>query len=463
MARETRPTPQTNPEDEQKAGDTSQGGKEAAEKSAERSGDMQDGYQLLTQHHEELRELCEKIAKSSQKNDVADNLETLSQVWRQHVALHQALFGAARSVARPADDKPGNGKDSVDGVDIIAAAIETDLVSILLAEEDDETAAARLKLATRLIMDMTGREEKADSGLLARIRAAGVEPAALARRIDACRKAPPDGRPNEPHLLCLNLDMEEKMARMRNMPERDDQGRFISDDGPRGGDRGRGQAYRRRDEDDDRRYSARDRGHGGWFGDREGHAEASRRGWDERRDERDPSRASGRYDDDDRRYSARDRDGDDDRRYSARDRGQGGWFGDPEGHAEASRRGWDHRRDDDDNGRGRGRSYSRYDEDERRYSSRGRDDDYARDRGQGGWFGDAEGHSEASRRGWDHRRDDDDEYRRGGGRPASRYDDGDRRYSARDRDDDRGRGHGGWFGDPEGHSEASRRGWDHRR
>ena len=461
MARETRPTPQTNPEDEQKAGDTSQSGKEAAEKSAERSGDMQDGYQLLKQHHEELRELCGEIAKSSQKNDVTDDLETLSQVWRHHAALHAALFGAVR--ARPADDKPANGKDSVDGDDIIAAAIETDLVSILLAEEDDETAAARLKLATRLITDMTGREEKADSGLLARIRAAGVEPAALARRIDACLKAPPEGRADKPHLLCLNLDMEEKMARMRNMPERDDQGRFMSDDGPRGGDRDRSQAYRRRDDDDDRRYSARDRGHGGWFGDREGHSEASRRGWDERRDERGPGRAAGRHDDDDRRYSARGRDDDDDRRYSARDRGQGGWFGDPEGHAEASRRGWDHRRDDDDNGRGRGRAYSRYDDDDRRYSSRSPDDDYGRDRGHGGWFGDAEGHSEASRRGWDHRRDDDDEYRRGRSRSASRYDDDDRRYSARDRDDDRGRGHGGWFGDPEGHSEASRRGWDHRR
>ena len=26
-----------------------------------------------------------------------------------------------------------------------------------------------------------------------------------------------------------------------------------------------------------------------------------------------------------------------------------------------------------------------------------------------------------------------------------------------------GRGHGGWSGDPEGHSEASRRGWENRR
>ncbi|MFD1807288.1 hypothetical protein ACFSHQ_01825 [Gemmobacter lanyuensis] len=162
----------------------------------------------------------------------------------------------------------------------------------------------------------------------------------------------------------------------------------------------------------------------------------------------------GRYDDDDRR-SSRGR-GDD---YS-RDHGQGGWFGDYEGHSEASRRGWEHRREDD-RGSG-GRSSSRYDDDDRR-SSRGRGDDYSRDHGQGGWFGDPEGHSEASRRGWENRRDDD---RGSGSRSSSRYEDDDRRSSrGRGRDDDYGRDHGqgGWFGDSEGHSEASRRGWENRR
>lgn len=466
MARETRPPPQTGPEEEPKNSETSQSGKEAAEDTAAGSGDTRDGYQILKKQHEELRKLAAIITKSTQKDDVPDNLKAISQVWRQHVALHEALFNAARSVATPSEGKPAAAKESIGGSDVILSAIETDLVSILLADNDDETAEARLKLATRLITDMTEQEE-AESGLLARIRAAGVEPAALARRFDACLKArPEERRADEPYLLCLNLDMEEKMARMRNMPERDEQGRFVSDDESRnGGGRVRSRASSRYE--DDRRYSSRERDrdddyfrgrdHGGWFGDPEGHSEASRRGWDERRDDRGASRSS-RYDDDDRRYSARSRDDD----YS-RDRGQGGWFGDREGHSEASRRGWEHRRDDDDNGRGRGRSYSRYDEDERRYSARSRDDDYSRDRGQGGWFGDREGHSEASRRGWEHRRDDEDYDRRGRSRSSSRYEDDDRRYSARDRDDERGRGHGGWFGDPEGHSEASRRGWDHRR
>jgi hypothetical protein len=70
-----------------------------------------------------------------------------------------------------------------------------------------------------------------------------------------------------------------------------------------------------------------DRGRG-WFGDSRGHAEAARRGWEERGDT--GSRGRGRDDDDRRRRS---RGGRDD------DQGQGGWFGDLRGHAEAARRG----------------------------------------------------------------------------------------------------------------------------
>lgn len=71
----------------------------------------------------------------------------------------------------------------------------------------------------------------------------------------------------------------------RNMPERDDQGRFVSDDDrSRGGGR-RHYAESRRDDDyrGSSRYEDDDRGrgHGGWFGDPQGHAEVARRGWDE--------------------------------------------------------------------------------------------------------------------------------------------------------------------------------------
>lgn len=130
-------------------------------------------------------------------------------------------------------------------------------------------------------------------------------------------------------------------------------------------------------------------------------------------------------------------------------------------------------RERDDEGRfmseNGGRSRERnYDDDERRgsYSSRGRDrDEYgrftseddngyrgSRSGGGRGWSGDPEGHSEASRRGWEGRGQSRDSY-------SSRGNDYD--------EDHRGsrggsRGHGGWYGDPEGHSEAAERGWEGR-
>lgn len=255
--------------------------------------------------------------------------------------------------------------------------------------------------------------------------------------------------------------------------DRDERGRFTDDDDDRGG-RGGGYRSRGRDDDDGR----------GWYGDPEGHSEASRRGWAERRGE---SRSFGRYDDDDDRNSrsqSRDRDDrgrfvsdDDDDRYGG---GRGGRSAGSQSRDRDDRGRFTSDDDDRDYGRGGrgnggGRSYAAQnrDRDERgrftdddddrgrggRYRSRGRDDDEDRGgRGQGGWFGDSRGHAEAARRGW--------EERDGGRSTRSRDDDDDRgrgRSSSRGRNDDDDRGHGGWYGDSRGHAEAARRGWDNRR
>ena len=220
---------------------------------------------------------------------------------------------------------------------------------------------------------------------------------------------------------------------------------------------GRGRDMGGRYMEDDRRSGGRgdDRGGEGrgWHGDPRGHSEASRRGWEERDENRGRSRG---YEEDDRgrsRSSGRYQDDDD-----GRGQGRGGWFGDPQGHSEASRRGWDN----PDHGRSGWFGDSRGHADA---SRRGWDNP---DHGPSGWFGDERGHSEASRRGWDnpdHGRSGwfgdpeghSEASRRGWEeRGSSRGGGGGR---GRDDDDDGrgGRGRGGWFGDPEGHSQAARR------
>ncbi len=98
-----------------------------------------------------------------------------------------------------------------------------------------------------------------------------------------------------------------------------------------------------------------------------------------------------------------------------------------------------------------------------------------RDYGRGsGWYGDPQGHAEAARERWQGSRgsryeQDDDRGGRGGSfRGGGRERDESGRFMS---DDDRGgrgsqgRGgedHRGWFGDPRGHSQAARLGWRHR-
>jgi len=291
-----------------------------------------------------------------------------------------------------------------------------------------------------------------------------------------------------PHLLRLEEKLssnsleESDMSRDSSERERDEYGRFVSD-GDRGGRRsysGRDDQRRSnsrdddddrrrarsrdddddrrrsssRDDDDDRRRSRDDDDRRGWYGDSEGHAEAARRGWEDR--DRGSSRSMpSDYRDDDRRYGRRD--DDDDRRYgrSSRDddRGQGGWFGDPEGHSEASRRGWENRE-----GSTR-RSSSRYEDDDRRSSNRGRDDEGRFTSGGG------RGSRDDDDRSSNYRARDEEGRFTSSSRGRGRNDDDDRRRSRSDYDDDnRGRrDNPGWSGDPEGHAEAARKGWEHRR
>jgi hypothetical protein len=362
--------------------------------------------------------------------------------------------------------------------------VERDLAKIVILDLehnlDAEAQAPKVRVLFNLIRKIMEQEEQSKIGLFEKMQATelgSIGQQLFTRQQEQARSS----RLPKPRLRHLSLaqerggpDKEEyPMNRQSNMRDRDDRGRFTSDDdrGGRSSIRGRDRdddddrrfsSSRRRDDDDERRSSRDDDDRGrGWFGDSEGHSQAARRNIDERRS----SRYRDDEDDDRRSSSSRRRDDDDDRRSSSRDdddRGRG-WFGDSEGHSEAARRGARSRDDDDD----RRTSRRRDDDDDRRsFSSRRRDDDDDRrssssrddDRGRG-WFGDPEGHSEAARRGG-RSRDDDDDRRSFSSR--RRDDDDDRRsYSSRSRDDDDdGRG---WHGDPRGHAEAARRGWQSRR
>ena len=442
--------------------------------------------EVLKQDHRKVEQLFADL-QSAEDEDRKDGL--LQQICTElilHTKLEEEIFyPACRAVASE--------EDSLDEAQVEHDSAKLLIADLLSARATDRFRDAKVKVLCEQIKHHVAEEEKPTEGIFATAEAHGVDTVELARALKE-RKENLQGRAAELRptravsLNNLELDphsnTEERMARSGNSErDRDERGRFVSDDDDRderrsssGGSRSRGrdddddrggqgrgrgwygdseghsQAARRRSEDDDdyrgSRPRGRDddderggRGRGGWFGDPEGHAEAARRRWDEDDDRRGSGSRSRDDDDDDNRRGSRSRgrdDGDDDRRGRGR-----GWYGASEGHAEAARR----RSDDDDDRRG-SRSRGGRDDD---------DDDDRGSRGRGrGWYGDSEGHSEAARRG----REDDD---RGGSRSRGRNDDDDRRGGSRSRGASDDSGHGGWFGDPRRHAQAARRGWENRR
>ena len=388
--------------------------------------------EMLKADHRKVEAMLEQVERSDDEERQGMIVREICSSLIVHMSLEEEIF-------YPACRDVGVDAETMDQSQVEHDSAKILINELLLARPGSPYWKAKVAVLGEQIKHHVEDEEAEGEGVFALALSHGIEdqkiyPEMMQRKEQLQRRAA-GIRYLRAESFQSHRNQEDDMPRY-GTPERDERGRFMSDD-----DRAYGRSRSRYDDDDDYR-----RGGGrGWYGDPEGHAEAGRMSHGGR---------GGRYryeDDDDRSYRSRSRYEDDEDRRGGRS--QGGWSGDPEGHSEASRRGWENR--------GGGRS--RYEDDERgSYRSRYGEDDDGRSsrggRGHGGWYGDPEGHAEASRQGWEHR---------GGGR--SRYDDDERgsaRSRYRDDDDGRsgrgGRGHGGWFGDSEGHSEAARRGWERR-
>lgn len=401
---------------------------------ADKDATGKDAVALLKADHRQVEALFQQYATARNGNAKRRLVAQIAHEFLTHSLIEEKIFYPAC-------------REKIDDDDLDEAQVEHDSAKLMLRElregsPGDPYYDAKVTVLGEYIKHHVAEEERSGDGIFASARKAGVDLAALGKEISDRREEMERqvDEERQPAMPSLNREKgyerkEYAMAqqdyrdrdrsrsryddeddRGRRMPPRDSEGRFMSE--------GRGGGYRSsRDYDDD---GDRGRSHGGWFGDPEGHSEASRRGWEHRESSR-----SGRYEEDDRGRSASSRYDDEDnrgRRMPARD-SEGRFMSE---------------------GRGSG-GYR---------SSR---EDESRGRSHGGWYGDSEGHSEASRRGWEHREGsyrssgrDEDEHR-------GRYEDERSRYSrGREDEDDRGRSHGGWYGDPRGHSEAARRGWQNR-
>jgi hypothetical protein len=460
-----------------------------------------DTTELLKAQHQELQAILAK--RSDADPDRRAIVREFAAAWLPHTTVEQEVLVPALKDA------------GIDEEKVVAVAIQKDIINLLLADllrgESHEFGQAKLEALAKQFDALVKGADGEGAGMFAIVSSAERSIPGLNAQMKAryerlkSRFANMDESIGEamvmlaPRRLSVpsnsrqNRREYEMSSRYSNMRERDEQGRFMSDD-ERGYSRGgseRDEHGRFMSEGGSRRSMGRERDDEGRFTSDNGPSRSRFQGDEQHygprslgsmgRDRDDEGRfmseggprSRGRYDDEDDRYSRRTmgRDRDDDGRFTRRGgsyegrgegRGQGGWFGDSEGHSEASRRGWESGSHGDSGWYGDSEGHSQA-------SRRGWDSPR---HGESGWYGDSEGHSEASRRGWEDRE---------GGRPP-RYEERSQRYDemqsrGRSRyDDDRdyrrsddyergnaGRGHGGWSGDPEGHSEASRRGWQNRR
>ena len=457
--------------------------------------------EFLTRQHQALRA---SLAKRSEADvDYPTVVKEFAVLWLPHQAVEAEIL------------TPALRDSGWDQAKLAESEVRKDIINILLADllqnEDDEFRGVKLdRMAGEvdaLVEAASGENESARKAIDAAATQFPSLNTQLATRYERMKQrfAQMDESIGEalvmlaPRRLSVSFNSQPSRreyrmsSRYSNMRERDEQGRFTSDDDHRGSSGGRGRdeegrftseggRSRGRYDDDDRDYrgsrggperdengrfmSEGDRSHGR-YNDDDRDYRGSRGGPE--RDENGRfmseggSRSRGRYDDEDERYGrgsmGRDENGrfmseggsrsrgrydDEDERYGRGSMARGrddegrftggggsegrshrGWFGDPEGHSEASRRGWE-----------------------------------SGSHGESGWYGDREGHSEASRRGWEGRGHEMSSR----SRSRSNDDERDHRRSDDERGGNGGRGgHSGWSGDPEGHSEASRRGWQNRR
>jgi len=286
------------------------GNQENGNGSAEAAASSMDAVALIKNDHRKVEALFEQFESASAEDKKAEIAKQVCTELIIHAMIEEELFYPACREAEVKDEMLDEAQVEHDGVKVL-------IREIMAESPDEEFYDAKVKVLSEYVKHHVAEEEEPENGILAKAQAADVDMDALGKKLQArkselMRKAESRGLgmpvPKTLHNQPRRQGGTQEYGRMdRNTyAERDERGRFVSDDDD---DRRR---YSRSDrDDDDRRYSRP-------------------------RDER------GRFESDDDRRSSRGRDDDDDRRSSG---GGRGWYGDPEGHSQAARR---RRRDDDD-------------------------------------------------------------------------------------------------------------------
>ncbi len=311
------------------------GGQEKAGANGERQ--QTDAIEMLKADHRRVEGLFDKYEGARRRAEKSKIAQQICLDLTIHAQLEEEIFYPAC-------------REHVDDPLLDEAQVEHDTAKILITEiamgspAADPFFDAKVKVLGEYMRHHIKEEEKGQESIFAKAIEGGVDTAALGRRLMARREELMEQFDEElllpqPKALHVTLAQEEEVW---SEPPRGEQskrgwGREEQGRGRQESRESRGSERREERGYDERRYArggGREEGREserGWHGDPEGHAQASRRGWEER--EGGESRQSrGREEE-----RGRSQEG-------GHGREQRGWMGDPKRHSEASRRGWENRR-----------------------------------------------------------------------------------------------------------------------
>lgn len=180
-------------------GGTSQKGAQASES----EGKADDGFALIRSHHEKLRKALGDVESVRSPNAARQLRGKLGPLWSEHVRMHDRL---RREAENAGFDEPQT---------LGEVEVEADLICLLLSEQDLDQGTlepARLRVAARLMRELTEREEKAKSGLLDKVKAAGVDAGQLGKHLSQGSGGGSADQQTQPQPRHFNQQRQETMG-----------------------------------------------------------------------------------------------------------------------------------------------------------------------------------------------------------------------------------------------------------
>ena len=240
------------------------------------STEKADAVALLTADHRKVEQLFQQYGTKKSSASTDDKQQLVKQICME-LAIHTML---EEQIFYPACREKGVEDDALDEAQVEHDGAKMLMTGLLKGSPDDEYYDAKVKVLEEYIKHHVKEEERESSGIFAKAKQAGVDMKILGQQIQSRKPGlmqnMEKGQIEVPPTRSFNSSQyrqEDRMNRQSYERERNSRGQFESGDYNQNAGRYGSGSY---DQDDE------NSGGRGWYGNPQGHSQASREGWDNR-------------------------------------------------------------------------------------------------------------------------------------------------------------------------------------